>query len=66
MIALAIEDRGHGIPSETLDQITSGGVGVGVAGMSDRIEELGGRLEVTSSGNGTTVRVQVPLVKDAN
>ena len=66
MIALAIEDRGHGIPSATLEQITSGSVGVGVAGMSERIEQLGGHLEVTSSGNGTTVRVQVPLVRDAN
>jgi len=67
MIALAIEDRGHGIPSGTLEQITSGGgVGVGIAGMSERIEQLGGRLEVTSSGKGTTVRVWVPVEKDAN
>ncbi|HXH93179.1 MAG TPA: MEDS domain-containing protein [Thermoanaerobaculia bacterium] len=66
MISLAIEDRGHGIPSGTLEQITSGGVGVGIAGMSERIEQLGGRLEVTSSGKGTIVRVWVPVEKDAN
>jgi signal transduction histidine kinase len=64
MIALVIEDRGHGIPSDTLEQITSGGVGVGVAGMNERIEQLGGRLEVTSSNRGTTVRVWVPVVKN--
>jgi signal transduction histidine kinase len=29
--------------------------------MSERIEELGGRLEVTSSDHGTTVRVWLPL-----
>ena len=66
MIVLAIEDRGHGIPSTTLDQITSGGAGVGVAGMSERIEQLGGRLEVTSNNRGTTIHVWVPVAKGAN
>ena len=65
MIVLAIEDRGHGIPSTTLEQITSGGAGVGIAGMSERIEQLGGRLEIASSDLGTTVRVRLPLGKDA-
>ncbi|MEA2165948.1 MAG: hypothetical protein QOK37_4075 [Thermoanaerobaculia bacterium] len=64
-IVLAIEDRGRGIPGATLENITSGGAGVGIAGMSERIEHLGGRLEVTSSDRGTAVRVWVPLVKDA-
>jgi signal transduction histidine kinase len=35
--------------------------------MSERIEQLGGRLEVTSSvrgKTGTTVRVWLPLAKD--
>jgi signal transduction histidine kinase len=64
MLVLEIEDRGHGIPDASLKQITSGeGGGVGIAGMSERTEELGGRLEVTSSDRGTTVRVGLPLVK---
>jgi signal transduction histidine kinase len=66
MIALAIEDRGQGIPSTTLEHITSGGAGVGVVGMSERIEQLGGHLEIASSGQGTTVRVRIPLVKEAS
>jgi len=64
-LLLEIEDRGHGIPNASLKRITSGGGGVGIAGMSERIEQLGGRLEVTSSGHGTTVRVRLPLAKDA-
>jgi signal transduction histidine kinase len=69
-LVLEIEDRGHGIPHALLKRITSGGdgVGVGIAGMSERIEQLGGRLEITSSDHGTTgttVRVWVPLAKDA-
>jgi signal transduction histidine kinase len=66
-LVLEVEDRGHGIPNVSLKRITSGGggVGVGIAGMSERIEQLRGRLEVTSSDHGTTVRVRLPLAKDA-
>ena len=65
-LVLEITDRGHGIPKASLKHITSrGGVaGVGIAGMSERIEQLGGRLALTSSDRGTTVRVRLPLVKD--
>ena len=66
-LVLEIGDRGHGIPNASLEQIMKGGgmVGVGIAGMSERMEQLGGRLEITSSDRGTTVRVRLPLVKDA-
>jgi len=69
-LLLEIEDRGHGIPETLLRHIMNGGgiVGVGIAGMSERIEQLGGRLEIESSDHGvtgTTVRVRLPLVKDA-
>ena len=38
------------------------GHGSGLLGLSDRIEALGGTLQVTSpAGNGTTLQVQVPL-----
>jgi signal transduction histidine kinase len=67
MLVLEIEDRGHGIPEASLAHIMrrEGLAGVGIAGMSERIEQLGGRLEITSSDQGTTVRVRLPLVKDA-
>jgi signal transduction histidine kinase len=65
-LVLEIEDRGHGIPNASLKHITSGGGGVGIAGMIERIEQLAGRLEITSSDRGTTgttVRVWVPLAQ---
>jgi signal transduction histidine kinase len=65
VIVLEIEDRGRGIPSAALEHITTNGAGVGIAGMSERIEQLGGRLEITSSDRGTTVHVWVPVAKDA-
>ena len=64
-LVLAIEDRGTGIQSAALERITHGGGGVGIAGMSERIEQLGGRLELISSDRGTTVRVSLPLTTDA-
>ena len=67
-LVLEIEDRGHGIPKASLQDITGRGgvVGVGIAGMSERIEQLGGHLEITSGDNGTTVRVRLPLGKDVS
>jgi signal transduction histidine kinase len=64
-LSLEIEDRGHGIPNARLKHITRGGGGVGIASMIERVGQLGGRLEVTSSEHGPTVRVWLPLAKDA-
>jgi PAS domain S-box-containing protein len=66
-LVLEIEDQGHGIPTDSLKQIMRGrgAVGVGIAGMGERIEQLGGRLEITSSNQGTTVRAGLPLVENA-
>jgi two-component system NarL family sensor kinase len=67
-LVLEVDDQGHGIPNASLEHIMSGGgiVGVGIAGMSERMEQLGGSLEITSSDQGTTVRARLPLVKDAD
>jgi two-component system NarL family sensor kinase len=66
-LVLEIDDQGHGLPSASLEQIMSGGgiVGVGMAGMRERVEQLGGHLEIESGDRGTTVRARLPLVKDA-
>jgi signal transduction histidine kinase len=66
-LVLEIGDQGHGIPHPSLEHIVRGeGVaGVGIAGMSERIDQLGGSLEIASTDRGTTVRVRLPLEKDA-
>jgi signal transduction histidine kinase len=65
-LLLEIEDEGRGIPNVSLQHIArgGGGVGVGIAGMSERIKRLGGHFEIASSKHGTTVRIRLPL-KDA-
>jgi signal transduction histidine kinase len=59
---LMIKDQGVGISQELLEQFRSSGTsGVGLAGMRERIRELGGSFEVTSGNDGTCLRVTVPV-----
>jgi len=56
-------DKGCGIPREMLDGFHDGTrlVGVGMAGMRERIRDMGGHFEIRSSENGTTIAVRLPL-----
>ena len=61
-VMLEIRDFGHGIPPERLKSFEARGAnfGVGLAGMRERLRELGGRLEIRS-GHGTIISVTMPL-----
>ena len=64
-LILNIRDHGVGISNETLNRYqTFGASGVGLAGMRERIHELGGTFEVVSSAEGTSLRVVVPILKE--
>ncbi len=62
---LEIQDFGRGLPQAVMDrfQRTGTGSGVGLAGIRERIKELGGDFTINSSSTGTTLRSQVPLAK---
>jgi signal transduction histidine kinase len=61
-VTLTIKDQGVGISRELLERFHSSGTsGVGLAGMRERIRELGGSFEVTSGNDGTSLRVNVPV-----
>ena len=64
---LEIKDHGRGMPPGMLDSIFDGQgtLGVGLRGMSQRLEQLGGRLEIESSGWGTAVTARLPLPAEA-
>lgn len=69
-LVMEIEDRGRGMSHVALRDITGGRgrVGVGIAGMSERIKQLGGRFEVMSNDRGktgTTVSVYLPAETEA-
>ena len=62
-VELELRDEGKGMPPGSLEGPLLGSVilGVGIAGMRERVKQLGGRLEITTGKQGTTVRVQLPL-----
>ena len=61
-VTIEIRDHGRGMPARILNQIEDGTrLGVGLAGMRERIHELGGEFEVKSDENGTAIRASVPL-----
>jgi PAS domain S-box-containing protein len=60
-VSLEIRDYGQGIPQEVLESFkTSGnGAGVGLAGIRERLREVDGKLDLSSSGDGTVLRVSL-------
>ena len=66
-VILRVRDYGSGMPpsvAKSLREDGSGG-GVGLAGMTERIREIGGTLEVNSSAVGTEIVARVPIPKIA-
>jgi PAS domain S-box-containing protein len=63
-IRVEVQDEGKGIPAETLDNPkASGGLGIGITGMRERVRQLGGKLEVISDEGGTLVRAEFPVAE---
>ena len=57
-VLLEVQDWGRGLPQEMDKRAPEG---VGIAGMRERIEQLGGAFAIESGPGGTVVRVQLPL-----
>lgn len=64
MIELIVEDDGKGMPPELAAAASSGNrshnldnLGIGLAGMRERLLQVGGSLEISTSARGTSVRV---------
>jgi PAS domain S-box-containing protein len=59
---LEIKDEGKGMPSVLLGSKTDPlRTGVGIRGMHERVQQLGGELEITSTSAGTSIRACIPL-----
>ena len=65
-LTVEVEDEGRGMPSSTLEVAKAEPLrlGVGILGMRERLRQLGGQLEVNSSGRGTTVTATIPFSSD--
>ena len=65
-VTLHVKDQGKGMPPAVVEQggrDWMGSLGVGLRGMSERLRQIGGDLEISSSENGTEVCATVPLAK---
>jgi signal transduction histidine kinase len=62
-ISMEVRDKGNGLAAPVEPGAAGGleGVGVGIAGMRERLRQLGGRLEIHSGGGGTTVCATLPI-----
>ena len=58
---LEIRDNGKGIPSATPEESAASWRGVGLRGMKERLGQLGGQLDISSSEHGTTVTATLPV-----
>lgn len=62
-VVLKISDRGRGMDPAMLHKFEERGVGVGVglSGIRERINELNGELDIRSCHRGTVLKVRMPL-----
>ena len=64
VVTLEVTDHGKGLPAPILEQGARdwmGSLGVGLRGMSERLRQLGGDLDVSSNHSGTQVRATLAI-----
>jgi PAS domain S-box-containing protein len=61
LVTLEIRDCGRGMVVPFNGSSSPARLGVGIAGMRERMSQLGGRLEILSGSGGTTVRATISL-----
>lgn len=66
LVTLTVMDFGKGIPKDVLEGLSNSGanVGVGLAGIRERVKELGGLFEVEAGNPGTVLKASVPLTAE--
>jgi len=59
-----VRDNGSGMSPERLRQVSSGGSGLGIRGMRERIRQFQGSMEIHSDSTGTKVSIEIPIPID--
>ena len=59
-----VRDNGSGMSLERLRQVSSGGSGLGIRGMRERIRQFQGSMEIHSDSSGTKVSIEIPIPID--
>jgi signal transduction histidine kinase len=60
-VSLSVEDDGRGFDNQARLSVSGWPMGIGLLGMQERLDSLGGRLEIESRpGQGTRLRAYIP------
>lgn len=63
-VILTVRDFGVGVTRDVLDRFwKTGTVGVGLAGIRERLKGLGGFLEIESGSDGTLLKATIPVLQ---
>jgi two-component system, NarL family, sensor kinase len=60
-LELTVSDQGKGHARETLMQARDRRNGIGISGMRERVEQLGGCFRIDCNEEGTTVKATIPM-----
>jgi two-component system NarL family sensor kinase len=64
-IIVEVEDKGHGMPLPSESTGWRSPMGIGLAGIRQRVKQLNGEFEIKSAlGEGTTICVVLPATKE--
>jgi PAS domain S-box-containing protein len=61
LVTVRVRDHGKGVPSQLVGGRASRGLGVGLAGMRERVRQFGGELTISRAEPGTLVEAKIPL-----
>jgi signal transduction histidine kinase len=63
-----VRDFGRGMPAELIQGSQTNGdqFGVGLSGMRERVNDLGGNFEIQSGGDGVAITVSIPLPSETS
>jgi PAS domain S-box-containing protein len=65
---LEVSDQGQGLKADNFEksgQDWVGSLGVGLRGMNERLRQVGGSLDISSTAEGTTITASVPIPDDS-
>jgi signal transduction histidine kinase len=63
-LAVSVRDDGRGI-GEGIAEFRPDRIGIGIAGMRQRVAELGGQCQLSRANPGTLVEITIPLLNDS-
>ena len=61
-VVVRVRDHGKGLPKEIDGKTVMPSLGVGVAGMRERLRQLGGELTLSHAEPGTLLEAKIPLI----